>query len=358
MDFNEKIQELAARVKELEPHINTEEATKNALILPFLQTLGYDTFDPRVVSPEYTCDTGTKKGEKVDYAVFRDGTPVMLLECKTCGSCLDAGKANQLHRYFQNTPSARIGILTDGVRYKFFSDLDRPNMMDEKPFMEFDFHSIEEALIPEIKKLANDRFDVETTISAAQNLKYTRQIKNIIASEFNDPSDAFVKLFTSHVYSGQLRATVLEDFRPKVKTAIQHYINDILNERLQGAMSDNVYSANEQPQADEKSAQEEQEKSKGIITTDEEREGYFIIKSILRKSVDLERIAMRDTKSYFGILLDDNNRKPICRLHFNAAQKYIGLFDSDKNETRHPLASLDQIFDFSETLLATLSNYD
>lgn len=358
MDFVERIQELASRVKELKPHITTEEATKTALIMPFLQTLGYDTFDPRVVVPEYTSDTGTKKNEKVDYAIKRDGDPVFLIECKTCGDALDAGRANQLHRYFQNTPTARIGILTDGVVYKFFSDLDRPNMMDERPFMVFDFSAVEEALIPEIKKLANDRFDVETTLSAAQNLKYTRQIKGLVAQEFNDPSDALVRLFAAQVFSGPLRANVIEDFRPKVKTAIQHHINDVINVRLQGAMTPNDYAPADIGPKDVTPEPDETSGKPGVVTTDEELEGFFIIKSILRESIAPERIFMRDTKSYCGVLLDDNNRKPLCRMHFNSGNKYIGTFDAEKHETRHQIESLDGIYSLSEEIKKAVAFYE
>lgn len=352
MDFAERIQELASRVRELKPHITTEEGTKNALILPFLQALGYDTFDPRVVVPEYTSDVGTKKGEKVDYAVMRDGAPIFLIECKTCGACLDAGKANQLHRYFQNTPTARIAILTDGVTYLFFSDLDRPNMMDERPFMVFNLENVEEALIPEVRKLANSRFDVEATLSAAQDLKYTRQIKALVAQEFQEPSDAFVRIFAAQVYSGQLRANIIEDFRPRVRTAIQHHINDVLNERLQSAMAANKYSPAEPPAEPETQPQEQEDiaAKPGVVTTQEELEAFFIIKSILREIIAPERIFMRDTKSYCGVLLDDNNRKPLCRMHFNATQKYIGTFDAEKNETRHPIETLDGIYALSEEI--------
>lgn len=357
MDFAEQIQELASRVQELKPHISTEEATKNTLIMPFLQTLGYDIFDPRIVVPEYTSDTGTKKNEKVDYAVKRDGEPVFLVECKTCGDCLDAGRANQLHRYFQNTPTARIGILTDGVVYKFFSDLDRPNMMDERPFMIFDFNAIEEALIPELKKLCNDRFEVEATLSAAQDLKYTRQIKSLVAEEFKTPSDALVRIFASQVFSGQLRANVIEDFRPKVKTAIQHHINDVINERLQGAMTPNAYTPTETAPEDN-TAEPEDSGKPGVVTTEEEKEGFLIIKAILCQVIPPERVFMRDTKNYCGVLLDDNNRKPLCRMHFNRSNKYIGTFDEEKNETRHQIESLDGIYALSDEIKKAVEFYE
>lgn len=346
MDFRDRIYSLAARIAELREHTCTEEATKNALILPFLQALGYDTFDPRVVEPEFTADVGTKKGEKVDYAVKREGLPIMLIEAKCCGTTLDQGKASQLLRYFHTTKSARIGILTDGVIYKFFSDLDQPNVMDATPFMTFDFSAIEDALIPELKKLANDRFDIEATLLAAQDLKHIRQLKGLLAKEMREPSDELVKYFARGVHTGPLRANVVECFRDKLRLAFQHHVNDTINERLQTAMQGNAY-----PEPAELSEEAPTAPAGKLVeTTQEELEAYFAIKAILRDVVAPERIAMRDAQSYCAILLDDNNRKPICRLRFNGRQKFLGLLDESKKETRHPVTSVDGLYGFADAL--------
>lgn len=353
MDFRERIYSLATRIAELRAHTCTEEATKNALILPFLQALGYDTFDPRVVEPEFTADVGTKKGEKVDYAVKRDGQPIMLIEAKCCGTPLDQGKASQLLRYFHTTKSARIGILTDGVIYKFFSDLDQPNVMDGTPFMTFDFSAIEEALIPELKKLANDRFDIEATLSAAQDLKHIRQLKELLVKEMREPSDELVKLFAREVHNGHMRANVVECYREKLRLAFQHHVNDTINERLQTAMQGNAYPDPVEPCGEEIQTTAE----KQVVTTQEELEAYFVIKAILRDVIAPERITMRDAQSYCAVLLDDNNRKPICRLHFNGKQKYLGLFDENKKETRHHVDGVDGLYRFSGELREGIGRY-
>jgi len=357
MDFSERIHELGARFIDLRDHVSTEEATKTSFVLPFLNILGYDTFDPRIVNPEFTADVGTKKGERVDYAIMRDGEPIILIECKTCGSSLDQGKASQLHRYFHAT-SSRIAILTDGIIYKFFSDLDKPNVMDDRPFMIFDFNKIEEALIPQLKKLASDRFDVATALHAAEDLKYTRQIKQAIANELATPSDDFVRFFASKVYSGQLRANIIEEFRPRIIQASEHHINDVLNQRLRGAMKLNEYEEASQPPVKDAEAPQSEDAGAGITTTQEEIEAYLIVKSILRAHVDPSRIAMRDRQSYCGILLDDNNRKPICRLHFDRKQKQLGIFDAQKNESKVNIDALDDIFNHAELLITTVQNYD
>ncbi len=354
MDFRERIYALAARVAELREHTCSEEATKNALILPFLHALGYDTSDPRIVEPEFTADVGTKKGEKVDYAIKRDGLPIMLIEAKCCGSPLDQGKANQLLRYFHTTKSARIGILTDGVVYQFFSDLDQPNVMDSNPFMTFDFSAIEDALIPELKKLANDRFDIEATLAAAQDLKHIRQLKGLLAKELRDPSDELVRYFARDVHKGHFRSNIIECFREKLRLAFQHHINDTINDRLQTAMQDNAYPEPTEQDTNESTPDIERQH----VTTQDEWEAYFAVKSILREVIRPERITMRDAQSYCAILLDNNNRKPICRLHFNGKNKCVGLFDENKKETRHPVDGADGLYNFSDALREGLKRYE
>jgi hypothetical protein len=118
MDLIDQLRALATRVAAAKDMIQTEEATKNAMIMPFIQLLGYNVFDPMEVTPELVADVGTKKGEKVDYAVLRDGKPIMLFECKKSGADLHINHASQLFRYFHVT-EARFGVLTNGLAYKF-----------------------------------------------------------------------------------------------------------------------------------------------------------------------------------------------------------------------------------------------
>lgn len=152
MDFIDQLKALAAKVPALCDVLKTEEATKNALVMPFIQILGYDIFDPTEVVPEFVADVGIKKGEKVDYAIKKEGQIIMLFECKHCGGDLSIKHASQLFRYFSTT-EAKIGVLTNGVIYRFFTDLEAPNKMDEKPFLEVDMLDLNETVVGELKKL-------------------------------------------------------------------------------------------------------------------------------------------------------------------------------------------------------------
>jgi hypothetical protein len=134
MEFAEKLSALAAKVRQQRGVIQTEEATKNAFVMPFISTiLGYDVFNPMEVVPEFIADVGLKKGEKIDYAIVKDGEVQILIECKKSTEPVKIEHASQLFRYFAVT-NARIAILTNGEVYQFFTDLDAPNRMDAKPF--------------------------------------------------------------------------------------------------------------------------------------------------------------------------------------------------------------------------------
>ncbi|WMY76622.1 type I restriction endonuclease [Buttiauxella selenatireducens] len=359
MDFMEKLSTLSAKLKQQASAIQTEEATKTAFIMPFIHNvLGYDVFDPTEVIPEFICDVGTKKGEKIDYAICKNGEVQILIECKKIGDALNLNHASQLFRYFHVT-NARISILTNGQVYKFFTDLDSPNKMDEKPFLEFDLLDIDEYVLPELRKLTKSAFDVESIINAAGELKYLSQIKKLISSQFTAPDEDFVKFFASRVYDGIITQKVRDSFTELTRKAATQFLNDQINERLKSAIS----GVQNPPVTTEiSSGTEPEEQGPGdeneIQTTLEEMEGYHIVKAIVRTVVDAGRISQRDTKSYFGILLDDNNRKPICRLHFNRSQKYIGIFDAEKNETRHPIATLDDIYQHADLLKSTACLYD
>ena len=359
MELIEKLNNLASKIRQQGAAIQTEEATKNAFIMPFIATvLGYDVFDPTEVIPEFVCDVGTKKGEKIDYAILKAGDVQILFECKKLGEALNINHAGQLFRYFHVT-SARIAILTNGQVYKFFTDLDKPNKMDEKPFLELDLLDIDEHVVPELAKLTKVAFDVESIISAAGELKILGQIKRLIASEFAMPSDDFVRFIASHVYEGAITLKVREQFAELTKKATAQYLSDQVNERLKSAISGTkpiaapVASA---PEASNEAVKAEPEDK--VNTTIEEMEAFHIVKAIVRSVIEVKRIAMRDTQSYCGVLIDDNNRKPVCRLHFNRAQKYIGLFDQEKAETRHPIESVDDIYSFSDQLKSTANQYN
>lgn len=350
MELYNQLKGLADKVEKLKDKIDTEESTKHAFTLPFINILGYDTFNPTEVVPEFTADLGLKKGEKVDYAIFQDGNPILIVECKHWKQNLNVHNS-QLFRYFHVTKT-RFALLTNGIIYRFYTDLEETNKMDERPFLEFDITKLKESSVKEIEKFHKSKFDVSKIVDNASNLKYTREVKSLIDQELTEPSQDFVKLFANRAYGGRLTSKVMEEFTEIVSKAFNQTISEKVNDRLNSALS----KEQEKQQAENEVTDEEQ-KSK-VDTTEEEMEGYQIVAAILRRKIGKDRIVHRDTQSYFGILLDDNNRKPICRLHLNSGTKYISLFDQEKKESREKIETVDDIYKFEKQLLDTIDYYD
>lgn len=349
MDFIDHLRGLSARVATTKDMLQTEEATKNAMVMPFIQILGYNVFDPLEVTPELVSDIGTKKGEKVDYAILREGKPIILFECKKAGADLHINHASQLFRYFHVT-TARFGVLTNGLVYRFFTDLDQPNKMDQKPFFEFNILDFKDRDVEELKKFAKAAFDVDAIMTTANDLKYTRAIQNRLADWIINPSEEFVRLVSIDLLGNKRFTPAVKDqFTLITKRAFEQLLGERINERLKGAMTPEASPAVEAvtPVIPVDGMVEPL-----VVTTDEELEGFHIVRSIVRSVVSPRRIFLRDAQSYCAILLDDNNRKPICRLRFNNVQKlFLGLVDG-KDEERVAIESVDDIYNYSDRIIA------
>ncbi len=350
MEIFNQLKALADKVEKLKDQIDTEESTKHAFVLPFIHILGYDTFNPTEVLPEFTADLGMKKGEKVDYAIFQNGNPILIIECKHWKNDLNVHNSSQLFRYFHTTKT-RFALLTNGITFKFYTDLESTNKMDEKPFLEFNLTKLKESTAREVEKFHKSKFNVETIIDSASSLKYVKEIKKVIDAEIHNPSVDFVKYFANQVYSGRMTSSVVSEFTEMVKRAFNQFISDKVSDRLSFALS-----KEEEIQEVEK-LETEIVSDPDIITTDEELEGYNIVLAIARRVTDKSRIVHRDTKSYFGVLFDDNNRKPICRLHLNGGVKYMSLFDENKTTTRVDIDSVDDIYKYEKQILDTVKRY-
>ena len=363
MDFKDAILQLADRISKLKDNIKTEEATKNAFIMPMISALGYDVFNPLEVVPELDCDLVKKKGEKIDYAIIKDGVPILLIECKHIDQDLNLHDT-QLQKYFVAS-NARFGVLTNGIEYRFYTDLDKQNIMDERPFLVVNMLDITEAEIEQLKKFHKSYYDVEEILSTAQELKYMTDVKAILNKEFANPSKEFVKYIIRPIYQGQIKENVLDLFTPIVKKSIASIIKERIAEKLNLAIKTNDEPAPAQQEVEQLQEEElpegvvSMDKETGVVTTQEEIDAFLIVKAILRQVVDIQRVYYRDTLSYFGILLDDNNRKPICRMYFNAkSAKYIATIDENKKETKHEIKSLDDIYDYADAIKAAVSFYE
>ena len=361
------MEQLIERIPQLASNLQTEEATKHALVLPFLQAMGYDPFNPGEIAPEYTADFGLKSGEKVDYAILQDGEPIILIECKKYGDPLDASKASQIGRYF-NATDARIGILTDGVRYLFYSDLEQENRMDQDPFLSIDRTELDRSDYRSLRYFTKGTFDLKEAIEAAANLKYIDGMQHFLENAYNDPQEQFVRMMAREVYSGLITQQRLEKFTHLTRVAFQGFVNDRVTATLKKAsdIASNLAAEDLEDSTESSTASPNQEEpgEKSIVTTAEEIEGYEIVQRVLSEVVSPDRLFIRDTASYCSVILDNTNRQAVCRFYFDSATaKHIRIMNGQRSSggaqlsDRYDISDVNDIADYRNELVAAVRQY-
>lgn len=356
MELIDSIKALSEKVGRMKEQITTEEATKTAFVLPFIHALGYDVFNPMEVVPEYIADLGIKKGEKVDYCIFKDGNPVLIVECKPWTEKLDPHNS-QLFRYFHVTKT-RFALLTNGIIYRFYTDMEEPNKMDERPFMEINMLDLREPLVNELKKFHKLYYNLDSILESASDLKYSREIKNILTKQLTDPDEPIVRFITSQLYTGRLNARITEQFTNLVKQGFSQFISDAVSDRLKTALGVEGIDVSMASSPAPLEPKTESEDGSKINTTEEEIEAYYIIRSILRPQIAAHRISYKDTQNYFAIQLDNNVRRQVCRLYLYAGKKSISFFEGEeKKEVRVYIDSLDDLYTHADRLRADAEKF-
>jgi len=322
--FKEDLQRLSVQISERQSHVVNEETAKQALVIPFLQVLGYDVFNPLEVKPEYYADFGKKKSEKVDYAIFKDETPIMFIEVKPPNEKLGSHSA-QLARYFNAAPEVRIAVLTNGIEYKLFTDLDKNNLMDESPFFKFNINNLSEEDIKILAQFKKENFQTENIVKCAEELTYTSNLNKKLRELFSNPPDDFIKYLIRDFSDTRITTNVIERFRPIVKKSISMAIIELVSK---GLLQDEVdiKTLGFEGQADKKIGEKhskDKPSKKAIVTTEEEIRCFEMIRTFLFDSGrDVSELDRKDTISYFGIYYK-NLYNWFIRLSFDTANKYI-----------------------------------
>ncbi|ATW24121.1 type I restriction endonuclease [Candidatus Formimonas warabiya] len=327
MSFKEDLLRLSVQIGERKRHISNEETTKHSLIIPFIQVLGYDVFNPLEVQPEYVADFGKKKGEKVDYAIFKNGNPILFIESKSVNENLENHNA-QLSRYFNSTPNVKIGILTNGVQYKFFTDLNQNNIMDSAPFFELDITDLKDSEIEALSRFKKDVFENENLIKYAEELVYMANLNNTLKELFKNPSDEFIRFLIKDFSETRITSNVIERFKPLVKKAIQSALLEIISQGILKNVEDDLNKTESETvkpieqESVEEAAHNEMEK-KHIFTSEDEIKTFEYIKSILQNAKkDISKIGYKDTTTYFAVYKKNINGW-FLRFNIDGSFKYV-----------------------------------
>ena len=325
-NFINKLQSHIDHVKRVGEHCSTEETTKQALILPLLDILGFSPYDPTKVLAEFAADfPGVKVTERVDYALYCNGQPVMFIEAKPYVANL-TNHAPQLSRYFNSSLGVTIGAITNGKEWRFFTDLINTNVMDEKPFLTVDFtkHKAEELV--QLAEFKHDNFHVEKLRFFAEENQYIQQFKTVIKKSINEVDIDFVRYVAQQAnIQRQLNTKFLETIQPFVKQAVEQAISDTV---VKGLSSPTIITAQTiEPKLEQNT---EQLSDKGfkdivnsdnnkIITTKDEQELFRIVSELFPES----DLATRDTESYYSVLYQNKSNRWLFRYDVNRKRPTI-----------------------------------
>lgn len=325
-EFISKLKSHIEHVKRVGGHCTTEETTKQALILPLLDILGFSPYDPTKVLAEFAADfPGAKNTERVDYALYCNGQPVMFIEAKPYVADL-TNHAPQLSRYFNSSLGVTIGAITNGKEWRFFTDLINTNVMDEKPFLTIDFTKSKPEDLTQLAEFKHDNFHAEKLRFFAEENQYIQQFKAVIKKSINDVDIDFVKFVAQQAnVPRQLNTKFLETIQPFVKQAVQQAISDTV---VKGLSAPTIITA--QP-VEQKPVDAKQEiatqgadfivnpDNEKIITTKDEQELYRIVTELF-PDIELEA---RDTESYYSIVYQGKSTRWLFRYDVNKKRPSI-----------------------------------
>jgi len=350
-EFEKEISKLAKRIEQTKEFTHTEESTKMSFVLPFFKVLGYDYTDPREVVAEFTADINSKNMDKVDYVIMDNGQPAILVECKHWSVKLDS-HINQLLKYFVST-SAKFAILTNGIDYFFYTDLETTNILDKTPFLKINMLNLKTHSLKELMKFKKDMFNVNEILTTAEELKYTGSVISLFGKEYNEPSDDFIRHVISNVYSGVKNKAVVEKFRPIVKNSFAQFVNDLISDRLETVLRPEIKEVPTEPLVTETSEVDEEIES---VPTEEEIQAFYIVKGILAEETELDLIQYKDTTRYFAVLYDNKVTKWICRLSLSPTSKILILPDALQSE-KITLISVSDLYRHKEVLLRSVKRF-
>jgi len=342
--MKEKLELLATKIPLLKQRNVLEEPTKMSLVAPFLQILDYDVFNIEEVDPEYRCDFGTKKGEKIDYAIMKNGEPIILIECKPINTSLDI-HGSQLFRYFSVSKS-KYGILTNGEIYEFYTDIEQQNLMDKKPFLKINLSNLQDDDVEQLKCFHKSFYNTEEIYNKASNLKYINELTEVIYSDLKQPSEDFIKYYTNKIYPGRNTEKVLGMFSNLIKESYKKILNQNFDNKIKSIVS-------EKDKIDDKKEKVENK----VETTELELDCYFTLRSILRETFkdNIERLKYKDTLNYFHIFVD-GPRKPLIRLYLNGKIKFITFVEKDVLGEKIPFEKVDNLYNIKDKLIEKFNN--
>lgn len=312
--FKEKLLGHVEHIKNVASHCATEETTKQALILPLLNILDFNPFDPQKVKAEYGANLpGVKANERVDYALYSDGHPVMFIEAKSINEKL-TNHAGQLARYFNSTPGVSIAAITNGREWRFYTDLKLPNVMDENPFLKVNFDTLSDSDMEQLSQFRYGCFRPDQLRTFAKERVYQELFQEVIESCLRDVDQDFVRFIANRANLGtMLTAKLLESMSPLVKQAVADAISKMVVTGLSAPQAQPAPVSVAVPVNDVSKDYAVDPNNPKIITTAAEMKLLSILKDMLSGVVCPNEVIAKDTESYYTVLYQGKVNRWIVR---------------------------------------------
>jgi hypothetical protein len=314
----------------------TDEAkTRMYLIERMLEIIGYSRIDSKDMLTEISAGWG-KKNERADLGLLINGKkPEIIIECKKLGKKLTDKEGDQLNKYFSNTEGSKIGILTNGLEWRFYAEYLEKNKLHHNPFLVIDFTEMDDEkieLFAQFHKNNPDKNFLLRILEEAQDAFFLEGFNDALTEELLNPSDEFIKALFARMPGKRM--------------------NDSVKDKLRG-----LVNANSIQQVMPKLIEEESKNGNLIITTSEELKIYHAVKTIIinsLKKVDFSRISYRDQKNSFNILVDDNQRKVIAKITSTRNKHFLEITGFSE---KYPVDELENIVGLNKEIVSAARSF-
>lgn len=325
-DFRDRLSRHAEHIKNVSSHCTTEETTKQALILPLLDALGFSPYDPTKVQAEYGANLpGIKANERVDYALFVAGNPVMFIEAKSCSDKL-TNHTGQLVRYFNSTPGVSVAAITNGREWRFYSDQKHTNIMDTTPFLVVDFESLADSDADKLSRFRYDKFNPDGLRSFAEEQTLLECFTAAIESCLREPDADFIRFVaTRSDAAGRLTPKQIEAYAPIVKQALVEAISKVVVGGLSAPVPAPATEPAAVPRCDCPDGDVVDPDNPKIVTTEAERRVLALVQAILDGKAEESEIVGKDTESYYSVCYQGKNNRWLLRYHGDRATPYVSF---------------------------------
>ena len=238
MSFQQNLSLLQQQIHRFKSQVPNKEAAKLAFVLPFIECLGFNIRDPYEVKPGYSLNIDCTDSQRIDYCMIVNDAPAFLLACENPSLPLDIMKS-PLYPCFSRI-ACKFAILTNGIEYHFYSDLEVDGILDSRPFFSVDLEGLSASQVEGLSRFQKDVFNPKEILVAVTNLKFRRDLKEALYQELVNPSEEFIFHILKSIKIGRVTQKLIEAYRPDVKECIRETLEELVDDMISPSSSSSL----------------------------------------------------------------------------------------------------------------------